>query len=252
MNAGRTLRDRAGALLLPLVVVLGVAAVSCSRSSPEPPVPEAETSTLLDRASAALDGGEFMEAGRILRFLASRCESGDDGRAAVLLLAAVHLDPRNPHGSPVAAARLSARYLQVPSAPPSTLGEAESLYLLALDLGAPPVDDPLAPIPAFSRDHRARRLAGGWRVASRFDGCEAGGTAVEERPLPRHPGTPLWETLERVWEERDSLARRVESLSEEADEQARTLRARADSLQSELERIRELLREGIEAPVDPS
>lgn len=245
----RRARGRTGRILLPLILLVGIVLVACARATVETP---AEQPALLDEASAALDRSDFAKAEELLRSVATRCESGADGPAALLLLAAMHLDPRNPHGSPVVAAQLAARYLQVPSAPPASVGEAESLYLLSLDLGAPPVEDPLAPIPSSGRDRPARRVPSGWRAADRFDGCERSEPAVAGRPLPRHPGTPLWEALERVWAERDSLSRRVERLSEEADEEGRSLRARIDSLESELRRIRELLREGVETPVDPS
>ena len=208
---------------------------------------EEDPETRFRAAAAALESGRFEPAARTLRELASRCESGTRGRDAVLLLAAVEVDPRNPRPSPAAGAQLAARYLQIPGGDPSTATLAETLYLLALDLGATPVDDPFSSVPAApasDAEDEGETANGGevrfWRVAERFEGCGEGGRRSAGVTLPEHPGMPLWQAVESAYQERDSLAARSAAGAEEA---AR-LRVRVDSLQAELERVRSLLQQG--------
>ena len=155
-----------------------------------------------------MEDGDFQAATVQLRQQAAACRNGDRGREAVLVRAMLELDLRNAGGSPDTAARLAARYLQLPDATPVGISAAESLYLLALDRGASSVQDP-------------------WvyqGVAPRFSRC--GAPSPEPgllRELPEHPGTPgLWELNE---------VHRALYLS----------RQQVDSLRSELARIRRLL-----------
>ena len=155
-----------------------------------------------------LEGGDFHAATTELRQQAAACKNGERGREAVLLRAMVELDLRNPGGSPDTAARLAARYLQLPDATPAGISMAESLYLLALDRGASSVEDPWA-------------FRG---VAPRFSRC--GAPSPEPgllRELPEHPGTPGLRELNEV--------HRALYLSKQ----------QVDSLRSELARIRKLL-----------
>ena len=148
--------------------------------------------------------GDFQAAVAALRDRAASCQNGERGRQAVLLWTALELDPRNTRGSPRTAAGLAARYLQLPDARPAGVSTAEALYLLALDRGASPVEDPWS----FRQ------------VAPRFSHCDEPSPEPRVlRQLPEHPGTPSWRALRRS-------------------------RAQADSLESELERIRRLLQDG--------
>lgn len=174
---------------------------------------------ILTLAGCALGGGGSGEAGPLgggdlaaatagLRGRAGRCESGDRGREAILVWAAIELDPRNSRGSAQTAAHLTAHYLQLPEAEPAGISLAEALYLLALDRGARPVDDS----PTFPG------------LARRFTSC--GDTRVQPallRKLPAHPGMPAWRALN-------------------------STREQADSLRAELERIRRLLGQGGDPP----
>lgn len=243
--------SRRSTLVLALFLTAGCAGVLGRGPAEEEPDPDRR----FRAATVAADEGDFGSAGRHLRRLASRCESGERGREAVLLLAAVEVDPRNPDPSPAAAAHLAARYLQMPEAPAWTLTVAGTLYLTALDLGANPVRDPFAPIPSLdgtaaeAGDEPAdEREVGPWRVARRFEDCGAEtAPARTVRELPEHPGTPLWRAVQNARAERDSLARRADSLEARADE-ARRLRARVDSLEAELRRIRSLLQQNRDVP----
>lgn len=157
-----------------------------------------------------LEGGDFRAAAAGLRKQAARCESGERGREAVLVWAMLELDLRNPAGSPDTAARLTARYLQLPDAKPAGISAAESLYLLALDRGASTVEDPWA----FSA------------VAPRYGRCgHPSPEPVLVRELPAHPGTPSMREINEV--------HKALHLS----------RKQADSLRTELERIRKLLQQ---------
>lgn len=199
-------------------------------------------------ATAALEAGRFDDAYWELQALAGQCRSGEWGRRSVLLLAAHVLDPRNPTRSPDAGARLAARYLQVPSPSASSEALARSLYVHALELGGDPVEDPFGPIPVLASDSGAsedpdreatirREPVGSWRVAPRFRDCDSEAAPVVVRSLPQPPSSTLYGELEALSRERDLLTTRV------------------DSLQSELERIRGLLRSGPPqddpAPDDP-
>lgn len=199
-------------------------------------------------ATAALEAGRFDDAYWELQALAGQCRSGEWGRRSVLLLAAHVLDPRNPTRSPDAGARLAARYLQVPSSSAASEALARSLYVHALELGGDPVEDPFGPIPVLASDSGTsedpdretavrREPVGSWRVAPRFRDCDSEAVPVVVRSLPQPPSSTLYGDLEALSRDRDLLTTRV------------------DSLQSELERIRGLLRSGPpqddSAPDDP-
>lgn len=243
-----SVRSRSGAILALLsFVLLGAGCGGFFGSGGG----EADAEVRFRTAAAAVESGRFEPGARALREVASRCESGGWGAEAVLLLAAVEIDPRNPRPSPGAGARLAARYLQIPGTVPSSRAAAETLYLLALDLGAAAIDDPFAPVPVESgragesADAAADGSGGGvWRVAERFGGCGEGGRRSLDAPLPEHPGMPLWRAVESAYRERDSLAARSLAGADEAER----LRLRVDSLEAELERIRSLLQRVPEGP----
>lgn len=229
-------RARRGVVAALSLLTISVLASACATPRATPGSTDDSPSRLLAGA-AALEGGRFGEASRTLRDLAARCESGEEGREAVLLLSTGELDPRNPGRSTAASAQLAARYLQAPSIPVTSRVVAESLYLLALDLGAPPVQDPFGPISTVwgiaASDSVAGLGAGGmdgtggpWSVAPRFESCESNAAPQQIRDLPSLPGASLSDSVGSLVDRRDAL------------------RATVDSLSSELERVRGLLRSG--------
>lgn len=166
----------------------------------------------------ALAAGSYGEAGSRLRDVASRCEAGAPGRRAVLLLAAMALDPRNPDASPDDGARIAAHYLDLPGAGADDRMVAETLYLMARGFGAAPGDPREA-------DTAASAVTQG--LAPRFAGCrmaDEGEGAAPARPLPELPDTAY---VARLRADRDRLA------------------ARVTALEAELERIRALLQKGV-------
>lgn len=228
---GAPLDPRLAAVALVVLLVAGCATGSGwqwpwsgNGAEEEQPEPEAPVSAeaRLDRGIQALEAGEYATASTRLARLASRCESGRPGRRAVLLLAGASLDPRNPDASPDRGARLAAHVLGLPGSDPTERALSETLYLLALDRGGEP---PGEGAPSDSEETGADGYP-----APRFYDCDAvAGDTGQSRSvaLPRLPGTPSAEVLSRTRGERDFLQSRVVTL------------------QAELDRIRELLREGI-------
>lgn len=170
---------------------------------------------LMSDGIEAMEERDYREASGRLYRVTARCESGDRGRRALLLLAALALDPRNPDGSPDHAAWLTARALTLPEREPGEHLIAETLFLLALERGARvPVDGSDGP----DRD--------GWPpVAARIRDCRGGEPAgtIRSAALPALPGASTALLYSQVRAERDALQSRVAEL------------------EAELARIRELL-----------
>jgi hypothetical protein len=167
----------------------------------------------------AAEASDFQGARELLEELVTHCESGPWGRDAVLVMGALELSPRNPAGTPDVAAGLLARYLQEPTAPPSSVILAETLYLAALDRGADPVGNPFVFRPDLPP------------VAPRFAACHRDSDPAPVRSLPTLPESGATrEILDRTQVERDSLAILADSLIR-----------RNEALEAELDRIRRLL-----------
>lgn len=142
----------------------------------------------------ALAEGNYATAHRDLSWVAERFAHEDDGQRAVLVLAALELDPRNPGRRPDSGSDLAGTFLQLPDRDVWIDPVAQTLYLLGLELGA-----------AEERAERAER-------------------AVElHRQLPTLPGPNVTTRIRAVEQERDRLARRVTSLEEQLAEMEREL-----------------------------
>lgn len=211
-------RGRPASRLLALLAAASLPACALHRGHPDGANPDYRAR----RAYDALHLDAFAVARNDLQWLASRCESGDLGRRALLLLAATELDPQNPRGSPHRAARAAGSYLLLPDADGEHVPLARALYRLAIDRGASPADV-------------ARTFAGEEAplFAGRFDTCEPEAPVSATLSLP---STPVETTAERV----RTLEARVATLRMESD----SLRVRAEELESELARITDLLRQG--------
>jgi hypothetical protein len=119
----------------PGIVVVGavLAAVACTRIPPAEPLPPAR----LDRAIRALERGDHATAVADLLVVAGRCPVTPLARQALLLAAGAAIDPRNPARQLDLGAVLAARYLAiVPADESGARPLAQTLYLLALELGA--------------------------------------------------------------------------------------------------------------------
>jgi hypothetical protein len=168
-----------------------------------------------DTGVLRLSEGDFSAADSAFRETASHCESGSRGRKALLFLALLHQDPRNPGAAPDTAALMAGRLLQLPGASPEERTQAEALYVSALERGADP---------------RLRPDPGAPGLAHRFEWCD---DSAPPRPDTEvvYPERPATRTLPGLRAERDSLAGQNKKLSRTVAE-----------LQAELERIRKLLR----------
>ena len=193
------------------------------------PVREPAAPSVFDVGLALMADGDFAGAELAFRDAASRCESGSDGRRSLLFLSFLALDPRNPTAHPDSAALMAARFLNLPGKTREETLEAEALYLTALDYGADPElrIDPVYP-----------------GLAVRFGGCDQPFPPRVDRPLPilESPTSGLLKSLDEergtLTQENQQLRYTVRRLRHGSD----SLQAQVDTLEAELERIRQLIR----------
>ncbi|UCG76041.1 MAG: hypothetical protein JSV95_01645 [Gemmatimonadota bacterium] len=114
--------------------------------TPPPPAPRSEAAARLQTALAELEGSNFDAAHGELLEVIDLCGSEPLGQQALLLIAAAELDPRNPNPGRSLAAESTALLLDEPGIAPWLRTVTESLYLIALRLGAsvPGTSDPEA------------------------------------------------------------------------------------------------------------
>jgi hypothetical protein len=193
------------------------------------PVAEPAGPTVFDIGMAHLADGDFAGAESRFRDAASRCESGPQGRRALLFLSFIALDPRNPAAHPDSAAFMAARVLNLPGKTREETLEAEALYITALDYGADPELELSPEDPGF---------------AVRFGDCDQPFPVGVYRPLPvlENPTSGLLRSLD---EERGSLTQENQQLRYTIGRlrnSSDSLQAQVDTLQAELNRIRQLIR----------
>jgi hypothetical protein len=189
----------------PFAVLLLLLALPACVSTP--PNRDPEAAERLSWGLEALAERDYDAAYEDLSWVLARQPRTEDGRRATLVLAAAELDPRNPRRRPDVGADLTARYLADPLARPWIVPIAETVYLLARELGAPPPT----------------------------------GTAAQDAPdreLPVLPGPSIAEELQRASTERDSLAGRVTEL----EGLVAALELRLAERDQEIARIRRALR----------
>jgi hypothetical protein len=172
---------------------------------------------------SALAQGDFAAGTNALLAVSNQSPDSQEGRHALLALAAAALDPRNPNRGEAVSAGLAARYLGSVAEPDWTKPVAEALYLLALDQGA--TDSARAEAETDAQKARAetRRVLNQARAGT----------------LPTLPGGQSAGSRVRALEqERDKLAARAKQLEQELERRERQV---AES-QAELDRIRKTLR----------
>jgi hypothetical protein len=187
-----------------LVLVAAVAGCSLLPFNGEPH-PEQR----LQLGLAALKEGDTERAQSHLQWVYNNHRDESVGRRALLVLVAAELDPRNPGRRLWAAADMSAKLLHPTGEPAWAEPVAETLYLLALELGA-----------------NEERIA---RAEAERDSAQA---------LPELPGPSFMAQLQELREERDSLRRRAQSLEQSVAARDRELKEK----EQELERIRRTLK----------
>lgn len=187
--------------------------------------------------------GDFEAARREIGWVATVCPDRPAGHQALLALAGIELDPRNPRRDPAAARRAVERYLASPTKPAWTEPTAKTLYLLAVELGgrgsAMSPDEEEVAGEALGSPPGAAGTAGGrlgWGLASPGSddrACDASAAAAPlgSQPPPGFPGEPLQERLSEAERERAELRETASRLERELAE-----------LRREMERIRRALR----------
>lgn len=228
---------RAGAVALTLVATLFVFGGCASMRGPSPdesttiePDPNAapDAELALRLALRALDAGNVSFARRRLERIAADCRATDPAirQRAALVLASIALDPRHPDGTPDEAALIAARVLQDASPGDADAALARSLYLIALDRGAAPV----------TRFEPAAETAGCATPPGQLRDTPV------ELPVPIEPTS-----AGRFTALQDTLRVRTDSLRTLREELS-TSRQRTEALEAEIERIRILLRGGLDDP----
>jgi hypothetical protein len=210
--------SRTRATALELLIVLSTA---CAASSADREI----VAGGLDAGALALRHGEFQRAREALVEVRRTCGGARLGRQALLLIAALEADPRNPAGDPDRAAALAGHWLSRPETFPWTRPIVETIYLFALRAGGEPYTTS-SEAPDDVQDLLAMEGAADGAVET----CDVSDWAVLGGGVPAElNGRPL--------------ARGSPSASSGVprDDNGR-LRERVAELEAELERIRETLR----------
>lgn len=183
-------------------LLVGTAACASLRG-----VPAGSPDARLSGALGLLETGEFAAAAAVLDSLYQAHWDEPVGQRALLSLAAITLDPRNPDRSLWASADYSARLIGIPDPPPFMLPVARSLYLVAVELGA-------------LEEERAA-------AAAARDEAEA----IVARSLPLYTGQSVPAQLSALAREREELMQRIAGLEQQLQDTTR-----------ELERVRRTLK----------
>jgi hypothetical protein len=193
------------ALLLALLVA-GVTGCAAFGNGAEP---EPEPERRLQMGLEALAQRDYSRAQEHLDWVYRTHWREPIGQQALLVLIAAEMDPRNTTRRLWASADMSARLLGIEPAPGWMDPLAETLYLLALELGA-----------------NEERIA---RAQAALDSAQT---------LPKFTGQSYPAQVQALRTERDSLQRRLEALSTEREAMDKELKEKT----AELERIRKTVR----------
>jgi hypothetical protein len=204
------------------LIALIVPACAVLRAEPKT-VPEQR----LAQGLAALEQREFGRGRALLDTLYREHWQQPVGRHAMLALIASELDPRNPDRRLSAAADLSARYLRFEDIPAWHVPLAETLYLIAQELGA--VEERSARAAAQTAEANAASAA----ARRELEAAES----ASGRALPTSPRESVPTRIRNLASERDDLKRRLVAAEQSLATRERELR----EAQAELERIRKTL-----------
>ena len=140
----------------------------------------------------ALSHGDYVAARSELAWVAEHYANGTLGQRALLILAAIEMDPRNPLRRSDVGADLVGSFLRLPERDSWVDPVAQTLYLQGLEMGA-----------AEERAERAERDA--------------------ERALPKLPGPTVSARIKAIEQDRDRLAKRVTALEAQLADKEREL-----------------------------
>lgn len=165
----------------------------------------------------ALQAGDYANANLQLGWVAEHLPDEEIGKRALLMVSALEMDPRNPNRRIALGSELAAAYLRQVEIPTWTKPLAQTMYLIALELGA--AEDKVAQAEAEKAQAERRAAEGG---------------------LPRLPtGAATWpQRLRASKEEQDRLSKRVEQLESQLADREKKLAEK----EKELERIRKTLK----------
>lgn len=253
-----------------LTLALVASAAACAALMVERP-PEEDAELRLDRGLFALDAGRYSDAFDDLAWVYSRCAGHQAGSRALIALAALELDGRNPRARPGVGTELLGRVIRDPATARWLRPLAETTFLTSLALGAPRPSDREpepgarddAPDDPPDRDTAAAPDTTGGAVEepdqealrarvlpaavpapdgapARVHGCGRAVAAEIETPpaLPELPGPSMAVLLMRSEAGRDSLALRADTLQAELA----AVREQLQATEDELERIRKTLK----------
>jgi len=191
----------------PLLLALLLAGVTgcAALGNGGPPEPELR----LEMGLAALAQRDFPRAQEHLEWVYRNHWQEPIGQQALLVLIAAEMDPRNTTRRLWASADMSARLLGIDAAPRWMQPIGETLYLLALELGA-----------------NEERIA---RTQAALDSAQT---------LPRFTGQSYPAQVQALRTERDSLKRRLDAMTIEREALDKELKEKT----AELERIRRTVR----------
>lgn len=184
-------------------VLIGSGACASMRSALPGTSPEDEVQSALAMAEA----GNYSAATAVLDSVYTAHWDRDAGVRALIGLAALTLDPRNPERSLWESADYSARLIGLPHAPGYLLPAARTMYLVSIELGA------------LEEQRQAAEAA--------RDTAEA----IVARTLPRYSGQTVPAQLSALARERDQLLQQIAGLEQ----------ALSDTT-AELERVRRTLK----------
>lgn len=152
---------------------------------------ESRAEKRFDQGLEALAGGDYRLAHERLSWVVRHYGHEKYGHRAILTLAAMEMDPRNPTRRVPIGTDLAATYLRLPDKASWTRPVAQTLYLLGLELGA-----------VEERVERAER---------------------EASRLPALPGPSVSARIKTIEQERDRLARRIDVLEKQLSEKDQEL-----------------------------
>jgi chemotaxis protein histidine kinase CheA len=160
------------------ILIAGLLAVGgcASLGQADQPSPEAT----FERALVALQEEDFQTAYEHLSWIYYEHAHRPIGERALLTLAAVEMDPRNTGRRLDVGAELAGRYFQHPNATPWSGAVSQTMYLLAMELGA--AEERLARAEAErERAEREREQAERERQTARAEASRASATARQAR-----------------------------------------------------------------------
>ncbi len=224
-----------------MVVVAGITGCATSRPPRQTITPalagldlepvETEIEKEFVRGLVSLKLGDYEQAREAISHVVESCHASTIGAQALLALAAIELDPRNPDRDPATARGLAERYLSLSAKPAWTEPAIETLYLLAVDLGGGTESEPIEgkavaePAPGY-----APTEVGLGGVPT---GCEPSSDVPMVGTLlaPALTGEPVVDRLAGLERDRVRLRQQVARLERQLAE-----------LERELKRIRETLK----------